>query len=124
MTTNDKSTSKNNTILNYIPALFIVAGISLFYSLHLDLWMRWSIVFVTILAAIAIFFFLSPTGVRLHSYIRESWLELGKVVWPTRKETMQFTWIVFILVVLLGLFLWLVDTSLSWLFYSVILKKG
>jgi len=38
--------------------------------------------------------------------------ELRKVVWPTRKETMQVTLVVFGLVVLVALFLWVVDWGL------------
>ena len=50
--------------------------------------------------------------------------EIQKVVWPTRKETVQMTGYVFLFVVVLGLFLWAVDTGLAWLLYGVILGKG
>lgn len=127
MATNLKSNDespKGYTVFNYISGALVIAGISLFYTLQLSLWLKWGIVLLSVIAALGLFYFVSPTGLRLHSYVRDSWMELGKVVWPTRKETVQFTWIVFLLVVLLGLFLWLVDTSLSWLFYGVILGKG
>jgi len=53
-------------------------------------------------------------GQRLVSFSRESRVELRKVVWPTRQETMQITLIVLVLVFLIGLFLWLVDSLLFW----------
>ncbi|HNA30860.1 MAG TPA: preprotein translocase subunit SecE, partial [Thiobacillaceae bacterium] len=37
-----------------------------------------------------------------------------KVVWPTRKETMQMTGVVILFVVVMALFLWMVDGSLTW----------
>jgi preprotein translocase subunit SecE len=37
-----------------------------------------------------------------------------KVVWPTRKETIQTTAVVFAFVVVMALFLWAVDASLLW----------
>jgi preprotein translocase subunit SecE len=37
------------------------------------------------------------------------------VAWPTRKETMQTTAIVFAFVVIMALFLFAVDTSLQWI---------
>ncbi|HMT03279.1 MAG TPA: preprotein translocase subunit SecE [Burkholderiales bacterium] len=37
---------------------------------------------------------------------------------------MQFTWVVFLFVIILSLFLWLIDSSLSWLLYTIILGKG
>lgn len=117
-------TNKANHLFDYLAIVIIIAGIALFYTLKINIWLRWGIVVATILASLATFFFISPTGLRLHSYLQDSWRELGKVVWPSRKEAAQFTWLVFLFVVLLGLFLWLVDTSLSWLFYSVILGRG
>ncbi len=76
------------------------------------------------IAAGAVFFFLAPIGINLHGYFRDSYREIQKVVWPTRKETMQFTWIVFLFVIILGLFLWAVDSGLAWILYGVILGKG
>ena len=39
--------------------------------------------------------------------------ELRKVVWPTRKETIQVTLTVIVMVILTGLFLWFVDWLLG-----------
>jgi len=57
---------------------------------------------------------LTALGQRLVSFSRESRVELRKVVWPTRQETIQITLIVLVLVFLIGLFLWLVDSLLFW----------
>ncbi|MFA7240800.1 MAG: preprotein translocase subunit SecE [Sulfuricellaceae bacterium] len=54
----------------------------------------------------------SVLGGRFFAFSRESWAETKKVVWPTRKETIQTTGVVFLLVVVLALFLWIVDASL------------
>ncbi len=48
------------------------------------------------------------------SSAQESVAETKKVVWPTRKETLQTTGIVFAFVVVMALFLWMVDASLLW----------
>lgn len=113
-----------SSVFDYIAIVIIIAGIALFYTLHINIWLKWGIVLLSVVLAITTFFLISPTGLQLHGYVKDSWRELGKVVWPTRKEAVQFTWIVFILVVVLGLFLWLIDTSLSWLFYGVILGRS
>ena len=39
-------------------------------------------------------------------------LELRKVVWPARKETMQVTLIVFVIVILVAIYLWVIDWGL------------
>ena len=53
-------------------------------------------------------------GKNLISFMGMSRVEVRKMVWPTRAETMQTTLIVFILVVILAIFLWIVDMLLGW----------
>ncbi len=110
-------------ILNYIPFVLLFLGIILFYTINMNIWLKWLIMLLFLSSAVGVFFFLSPLGLGLHSYLRDSYVELGKVVWPTRKEATQFTWIIFIFIIVLGLFLWLVDSGISWLFYNVILGR-
>ena len=69
----------------------------------------------------AVVFFTSESGKRLIAFGRDSWREVQKVVWPTRKETMQTTAFVFAFAVVMALFLWLTDKSLEWVFYDLIL---
>jgi preprotein translocase subunit SecE len=45
---------------------------------------------------------------------KEAWVEVRKVVWPTRQETLQTTGIVVIFVAVVALVLWLVDMLLGW----------
>lgn len=47
-------------------------------------------------------------------FVKDSRTELRKVVWPDRKETTQTTIMVLVMVVLIGLFLWMVDMFLGW----------
>jgi preprotein translocase subunit SecE len=51
-------------------------------------------------------------GKRLWEFAKASRTELRKVVWPSNKETMQVTLVVFAMVVLIALFLWIVDWGL------------
>ena len=48
-------------------------------------------------------------------FLRDSHLEVRRVVWPTRQETVQMTGVVFVMVVLVALIIWLVDSFLFWL---------
>ncbi|MCI0401529.1 MAG: preprotein translocase subunit SecE [Gammaproteobacteria bacterium] len=45
---------------------------------------------------------------------QEAQIEVRKVVWPTRQETVQTTLIVILMVVLVAIFLWLLDLFLGW----------
>ena len=49
------------------------------------------------------------------TFIHEARLELRKIVWPTREETIQTTLVVALMVTILALFLWGVDAMLVWL---------
>lgn len=57
----------------------------------------------------------SQPGKSFYAFSRESVAETRKVVWPSRKETVQTTGVVFVLVVAVALFMWVVDASLMWL---------
>lgn len=48
-------------------------------------------------------------------FFRDSRMELRKVVWPTREETMQTTLVVAAMVIVLALILWGMDGILVWL---------
>src|SRR5260370_41780687 len=58
---------------------------------------------------------LTATGKELFAFSQEAWQEAGKVSWPTRKETVQTTLVVFAFVVIMALFLFAVATSLAWM---------
>jgi len=56
----------------------------------------------------------------MRKFINEVKVETKKVTWPERKETTQATLLVFVMVIFIALFLWLIDSSLSWLVQKVI----
>jgi preprotein translocase subunit SecE len=64
---------------------------------------------------------LSDPGRQFATFAAEAIAEVKKVVWPTRKETMQTTAAVFAFVVVMAVFLWFSDKTLEWLLYNVIL---
>jgi preprotein translocase subunit SecE len=51
---------------------------------------------------------------------KESRVEIRKVVWPTRQETIQTTFIVVAVVIFVAFVLWLLDSGVSWIVQSVI----
>ncbi|CAG1001778.1 Protein translocase subunit SecE [Burkholderiales bacterium] len=58
---------------------------------------------------------LSAPGKTFYAFAHDAWQEAGRVAWPTRKETMQMTGVVFVFVVVMALFLFSVDTVLAWI---------
>jgi len=53
-------------------------------------------------------------------FMREVRAEAKKVVWPERKEAIQSTLMVLVMVIFVALFLWVVDSVLGWLVQKVI----
>ena len=56
----------------------------------------------------------SSTGRNIIGFISGARTEVRKVVWPTRAETTQTTLAVMVMVILVGIFLWLLDMVLLW----------
>ena len=67
--------------------------------------------------------FQSAQGRTLWRFIQGSRVELRKVVWPTREETVQTTVIVLVFALIMGTFFWLLDLGLLW-FTTFITGRG
>ncbi len=104
-----------------LAAALVIASLVAFYLLAKQgAVAQWGALLV-LLAAAAGTFLTSESGKSLIAYGRDSVKEVRKVVWPTRKEAMQMTGIVFAFVVVMALVLWMTDKSLEWVIYDLIL---
>lgn len=63
----------------------------------------------------------SEPGRRFFGFAKDSWAEARRVVWPSRKETLQTTGVVFAFVFVMAIFLWATDKSLELVLYDWIL---
>ena len=59
-------------------------------------------------------------GRQIAGFVRDAQIEVRKVVWPTRQETVQTTVVVMIVVVVFAFLLWILDLLLGGLMQSVI----
>jgi len=108
----------------YLAGLLVVAGVVAYYMIpDTQGFLRILAVVVALVLAAGVIW-LSRPGQEFVTYAHDSMAEGRKVVWPTRKEAMQVTGLVFVFVAVLALFMWAVDSGLSWLFYDVILGRG
>jgi len=97
-----------------LAVLLVAAGVGAFYFLaEQALVLRVLAVIAGIVLALAVAW-TTPAGKAGLEFARESVAEARRVVWPTRKETLQTTAAVFALVVVMAIFLWLVDVGLMW----------
>lgn len=92
--------------------LLVVAGVAGFYLLgESALVLRVLVILAGLLLALAVVW-TTAFGKRLFAFAGESVAEAKRVVWPTRKETMQTTGVVILFAVTMALFLWAVDAML------------
>jgi len=63
----------------------------------------------------------TDSGQRFAGFSREAIGEAQKVVWPSRRETLQMTGIVFAFVLVMAIVLWAADKSLEWILYDLVL---
>jgi preprotein translocase subunit SecE len=61
----------------------------------------------------------TTAGRKLWTFAADSRTEVRKVVWPSRQETVQTTFIVLVMVLIMGIILWLVDMGLLAIVRSV-----
>jgi preprotein translocase subunit SecE len=95
--------------------VILAAGIVGFYLLaDLPIWLRWIIVLAALVIG-ALVSLQSYQGKTFWQFVQSSRVELRKVVWPSTQETWQVTLVVFVMIVVLGLFFWGVDTLLGFL---------
>ncbi len=104
-----------------LAVLAVVAGVVGFYFLSdKTTAVRAGALIAGLLVAIGLAW-TSTQGREFLSFAKESVRETKKVVWPTRKEAMQITGIVFVFVLVMAIFLWGTDKLLEVLLYDVIL---
>lgn len=104
-----------NKIKLVLAALLLVAGLAGFYLLaDKPTVLRILAVLAGLGASIAVLW-TAPVGQQALSFIGDAVVESRKVVWPTRKETIQTTLVVFVLVLVMAAFLAVVDIGFAFM---------
>ena len=92
--------------------LLVAAGVMGFYALHdsAAVLRVLSVLAGVMLAAGVVW--TTALGKQLFGFFKDSIAEAKRVVWPSRKETIQTTGVVVLFAIVMALFLWAVDASL------------
>ena len=118
----ETSSSKSDLLLVTLAALLAIAGVVGFALLSEEaLAIRLGVLGGGLVLAVIIAWF-SPAGKRFLNYGQQSWEELRRVVWPTRKETLNTTGLVMAFVVIIAFFLFICDKLIEWGLYDVLLR--
>ncbi|HIC7375361.1 TPA: preprotein translocase subunit SecE [Legionella pneumophila] len=114
MKSSNENQSKMKDIMSWLAIILATAGAfvcTYYYTftgpIQSIIWLAWLIL-------ILFLGYLTTTGKRVFALAQEAKVELLKVVWPTRQETIQTTTIVMVMVGLTGFILWGVDSIMMW----------
>lgn len=110
----EQSSSAIDTFKLMTAVLVLIAGVVGFYYFEEQSQL---LRVLGMLAVAVVAFFIaasSDPGRRGLSFVREARVEVRKVVWPTRQETLQTTIAVLFMVILVAIMLWLFDMFLGW----------
>ena len=101
--------------LKIIVALLIVISATAAFYIYPDLSLLIRVlVLIAAIVMSAVIGLQTEKGRQIWSFFREAQIEVRKVVWPTREETVHTTLVVVLMVFLIALFLWLLDLLLGW----------
>ncbi len=115
-------TSKSDVVLVTLAVLSAVAGVVAFALLtEQPISVRLGALAGGIVLGVLIAW-MSPSGKRLLAYGRQSYDELRRVVWPTKKETLNTTGMVIAFVVIMAFFLFICDKLIEWGLYDFLLR--
>ena len=113
VTKTEQTTSAFDTLKLMLALLILIGGVVGFYYFE-DESQLLRVIGMLVVAAVA-FFIVSMTdiGHRSLGFVKDARVEVRKVVWPTRQETLQTTIAVLIMVVIVAIMLWLIDLALG-----------
>ncbi len=95
-----------------LAVILLVAG-AIGYHYFADYSLLYRVLGLLAVAAVAVAIAVqTERGRRAVGFVRDARMEVRKVVWPTRQETVQTTLSVVVMVILVALILWVMDSVL------------
>jgi len=111
--TEEVVSNKLDTFKLMLAIAVLIAGIVGFYYYEAES-LLYRVLGVVFAAGVAVAISATTVlGQNLIGFGREARMEVRKVVWPSRQETVQTTFMVIVAVILIGIFLWLIDMLLA-----------
>lgn len=118
-TVEPSSSSGLESIKIGLAIILLVGGVAAFYLLGKEPRFIQVLALVLALLLAAGVLYTTLVGKTIWQFAFDSRVEVRKMVWPSRQETTQTTLVVVLLIVVIGLFLWGVDSLLAWIVRSV-----
>ena len=94
----------------YLPAYWAPAN---------DIWVRVGVILACIVVALGLLY-ATDQGKAFIRLLKDARVELRRVTWPTKQETVPTSWQVLVVVIIASVVLWCFDYGLGWLIKLII----
>ncbi|EPF69898.1 preprotein translocase subunit SecE [Acinetobacter rudis] len=94
----------------YLPAYWVPAN---------DVWVRVGVILACIIVALGLLY-ATHQGKGFVRLLKDSRIELRRVTWPTKQETVTTSWQVLVVVIIAAIALWCFDYLISWFMKFII----
>lgn len=106
--------SVSDIIKQVFSVILVISGIAGFYYFS-DVQLLFRVIgLLLVFSSVVALVLTTAIGRFVWAFVVESKIEVKKVVWPNRDETVRTTLMVFAMVSVVGIVLWLLDTFLFW----------
>jgi len=110
----EQSASGFDTLKLILALIVLIGAVAGYYYFEAESQL-YRVLGLLIVSGIAIFLVsITDMGRKALGFFKDARVEVRKVVWPTRQETIQTTLMVMIMVFIVALMLWAVDSVLGW----------
>lgn len=125
MSTKTENETSSFDLVKMIVAVAILIGgiVAYYYFENESQLLRVAGVLLAVVLSIVLFM-QTRMGRDLWSFIQTSRIEIRKVIWPNRQETMQTTLAVIGFTIIMGIFFWVLDMFLAWASAGIVSYGG
>lgn len=111
----EAQTSILDIVKQVFSVVLVVGGVAAFYHFADQVQLIYRALGMVVIVALVLGMMLTTElGRSVWVFAQESKIEVRKVVWPTKDETLRTTMLVFAMVTIVALILWLLDMFLFW----------
>lgn len=110
----EQPTSSFDTVKLAVALMVLIGGVVGFYYFEGESQLLRVLGMMALVVVAFLLVAVTDIGRRALGFFKDARVEVRKVVWPTRQETLQTTFMVMIMVFVVALMLWAVDSALGW----------
>ena len=106
-------------LILFIASMMVNQHLPAYWAPANDIWVRVGVILACIVGALGLLY-ATHQGKGFVRLLKDSRIELRRVIWPTKQETVTASWQVLLVVVITAVGLWCFDYIIGWLMKLII----